>query len=74
MVEELANPERLVSGNIDFSFLVIFLLPVLLIILTYNIMGLEQDFRFEKLISIQFGSIQKWIFSRFLFYILLLIY
>ena len=29
MVEELANPERLVNGNIDFSFIVIFLLPIL---------------------------------------------
>ena len=73
MVEELANPERLVNGNIDFSFLILFLLPVLLIILTYNIRGFEQDFRFEKLISVQFGSIPKWIFFRFMFYVLLLI-
>jgi ABC-2 type transport system permease protein len=74
MVEELSNPERLVNGNIDFSFLVIFLLPVLLIILTYNIKGLEDDFRFDKLITIQFGAIKKWIFIRFLFYIFLLIF
>ena len=45
MVEELANPERLVNGNIDFSFLVIFLLPILMIIMTYNIRGLEQDLK-----------------------------
>ena len=74
MVEEISNPERLVNGNIDFSFLIIFLLPVLLIILTYNIKGLEEDFRFEKLIVIQFGSIEKWIFIRFLFYVSLLIF
>ena len=74
MVEEIANPERLVNGNIDFSFLVIFLLPVLLIILTYNIQGFEQDFRFEKLIQIQFGSISKWVFIRFIFYVFLLIF
>ena len=73
MVEELANPERLVNGNIDFSFLVIFLLPILLIIFTYNIRGFEQDARFEKLIAIQCGSIRKWVFIRFLFYVLLLI-
>ena len=72
MVEEIANPERLVNGNIDFSFLVIFLLPVLLIILTYNIKGFEKDFNFEKLIRIQFGSISKWVFMRFVFYVLLL--
>ncbi len=73
MVEEIANPERLVNGNIDFAFLVIFLLPILLIILTYNIRGLEQDLRFEKLIKIQFGSIPKWVFIRFSFYVILLI-
>ncbi len=73
MVEELANPERLVNGNIDFSFIIIFLLPILLIIFTYNIRGLEQDFKFEKLIEIQYGSIAKWVLMRFIFYILLLI-
>ena len=73
MVEEIANPERLVNGNIDFSFLVIFLLPILIIIMTYNIRGLEQDFRFDKLIKIQYGSVSQWIFIRFSFYILLLL-
>ena len=34
MVEEISNYERLINGNIDFSFLIIFLLPILLIILT----------------------------------------
>ena len=48
MVEEIANPERLVNGNIDFSFLVIYLLPLLLIVLTYNIGGLH----FERLVKI----------------------
>ena len=73
MVEELSNPERLVNGNVDFMFLIIFLLPVLIIILTYNIGGLEKDYRFEKLISIQFGSVKKWVFYRFVFYIFVLI-
>lgn len=68
MVEELANPERLVNGNIDFSFLVIFLLPLLFIILTYNIYGLESDLNFDKLIAIQSGSKQKWILTRLGFY------
>ncbi len=73
MVEELANPERLVNGNIDFSFMVIYLLPVLLIILTYNIGGFEKDSRFEQLIAIQSGSIPKWLMTRYLFYTVLLL-
>lgn len=68
MVEELANPERLLNGNIDFSFLVIFLLPLLFIILSYNIYGLESDMNFDKLIAIQSGSKPKWIFERLGFY------
>ena len=73
MVEELANPERLVGGTIDFSFMVIYLLPLLLIILTYNVGGLERDAQFDRLISIQFGSPAKWLTIRFSFYALLLI-
>jgi len=73
MVQELANPERLVNGNIDFSFLVIFLLPILLIILTYNIFGLETDMNFDKLIAIQSGNVKTWIAARLAFYTILLL-
>ena len=74
MMEEISNPERIVNGSIDFSFLIIFLLPILLIILTYNIGGLEKDLKFEKLISIQSNSFNKWILFRMLFYVFILIF
>ena len=74
MMEEISNPERIVNGSIDFSFLIIFLLPILLIILTYNIGGLEKDLKFEKLISIQSNSFNKWILFRMLFYVFALIF
>ncbi|MAA79678.1 MAG: hypothetical protein CL916_10500 [Deltaproteobacteria bacterium] len=74
MVEEIANPERLLQGNIDFSFLIIYLLPLLLVILTYNIGGLERDKQFEKLITIQYGSIRIWLGTRFAFYVTLLLF
>ena len=64
MVEELANPERLVNGNIDFSFLIIFLLPILLIILTYNVNGLEKDLKFNKLIYIQNHKVNFWLLNK----------
>ena len=73
MMEEISNPERLVNGSIDFSFLIIFLLPILLIILTYNIGGLEKDLKFDKLVSIQSSSFSKWVLFRFLFYFFLLL-
>jgi ABC-2 type transport system permease protein len=74
MVEELSNPERLLNGNIDFSFLVIFLLPMLMIIFSYNIKGLEQDLNFELLVQIQSRSTKNWVMSRLSFYTLLLIF
>lgn len=70
MIEETSNYEKLANGNLDFSFLVIFILPILLIILTYNINGLEKDLKFDKLISIQTKKINRWILYRLLFYFL----
>ena len=68
IVEEISNYERLINGNIDFSFLILFLLPLLLIILTYNINAFEQDYNFENLIKIQSGNKNKWIITRLAFY------
>ncbi len=74
MVEELSNYERLINGNIDFAFLIIFLLPILLIILTYNINSLEKDLNFHKLILIQNRRINYWILNRLLFYLFLVVF
>ena len=73
MVEEMSNPERLLNGNVDFGFVVIFLLPILLIIFSYNIKGFEQDMNFDRLVQIQSGSTKKWVMARLSFYTLLLI-
>lgn len=70
LVEEIANPERLGIGSLDFSFTLLYLTPILLIILLFNIGGLESDFQFTKLIKIQNGSYFQWLFNRYLFYFL----
>lgn len=44
-----------------------------MIILTYNINGLEKDLNFDKLIVIQSGSTQKWILARLSFYSTILV-
>ena len=46
MAEEIANPERLQSGTLDFSFVVLYLLPLLLLIWLYNIKGGRSRCRF----------------------------
>ena len=74
IVEEISNYERLINGNIDFSFLILFLLPLLIIILTYNIRGLESDLKFHDLVSVQVGDYKKWVFYRLLFYAVLILF
>ena len=71
--EEISNYERLINGDIDFSFMIIYLLPLLMIILTFNINGLEKDLNFHKLIAAQNKKVNLWIFNRLLFYVALLL-
>tara|TARA_B110000003_G_scaffold19338_1_gene18887 strand:+ start:3723 stop:5048 length:1326 start_codon:yes stop_codon:yes gene_type:complete len=73
IVEEISNYERLINGKIDFSFLILFILPLLLIILTYNLNGLEKDLKFDDLIAIQTGNSKNWILHRLIFYAALLL-
>ena len=73
MVEEIANPERLGNGTLDFAFLILYLFPLLLIVLTYDIGGVEKDEQFDSLIRIQYGSWTRWIAVRMSFYVSLLL-
>jgi ABC-2 type transport system permease protein len=73
MIEEIANPERLAVGGVDFTFAVIFLAPLLLIILTYNLGGLEQDLAFLNLIEVQTAHVKTWLLFRLSFYLLLVL-
>lgn len=68
MAEEIANPERLAIGTLDFNFVLIYLLPILIIIILFNVGGLEKDLKFEKLIFLNNITKHRWLFIRFLFY------
>ncbi len=72
LAEEIANPERLAIATLDFSFVVLYLLPVLAIILLFNIGGLEKDLGFDRLIAVNHPSRRKWLMARFGLYFLLL--
>ena len=73
LAEEIANPERLAVGTLDFNFVVTYLLPILIIILLFNIGGLEKDLRFNQLVYLQNISKERWLFFRFLFYFIITI-
>jgi ABC-2 type transport system permease protein len=40
---ELTNPEKLLAGNLDLSFVFVYLLPLLIIALGYNLLSAEQE-------------------------------
>ncbi len=71
--EEIANPERLAIGTLDYSFVVLYLLPVLAIVLLFNIGGMEKDLGFYRLIEVNTVSQKKWLLARFTFYFVLLL-
>ncbi|MFY7652828.1 MAG: hypothetical protein ACOVQE_08990 [Chitinophagaceae bacterium] len=72
MTNEIANPERLQSGNLDFSFILFYLSPLLLLIISYQISTTEKEQGFLPLINVQIPSINQWILSRLLFYFFLI--
>lgn len=50
---DLFNPANLLTGNLDFSFVLIFLLPLLIISLTYNLLSEEKEDGTWKLVATQ---------------------
>ena len=72
LAEEIANPERLAIGTLDFNFVFSYLCPILIIILLFNIGGLERDLKFENLIYLQSVSKGYWLLLRFLFYFIVI--
>jgi len=72
MSEEIANPERIQSGTLDFSFVMLFLLPLLLLVLMYNIKGSEAEQGFLPLIYVQTGAKNWWLLMRTSFYALMM--
>ncbi len=73
MAEEIANPERLQTGHLDFSFAILYLLPLLLMICLYNVKGTEVDSGIMPLITVQASNISLWLWTRISFYCILLI-
>lgn len=64
---ELNNPNTLLLGNIDLSFVLIYIFPLLIIAFTYNIISEEKESGTWKIVSIQSKNILLHILK--LFYI-----
>lgn len=73
MAEEISNPERLQTGTLDFAFAVLFLMPLLFLILVYNLKSAETEQGFLSLIYVQTASKNAWLLSRMAFYFVVLL-
>ncbi|MEM6964353.1 MAG: hypothetical protein AAF573_06280 [Bacteroidota bacterium] len=71
MAEEIANPERLQTGSLDFAFVLLFLSPLLLLILLYNLQSAEAEQGFLPLVEVQTASKNGWLITRMAFYVVL---
>lgn len=64
---EIANPEKLASGNFDLSFILIYLFPLLIIVWCYNILSQEKEQQTDRLLAVQGASIRTIITCKLLF-------
>ena len=69
---EIANPEKLASGNFDFSFVLIYLFPLLIIILSYDLFSKEAEQQTDRLLTVQSGNISRILLHKLLFRLLLI--
>ena len=70
---ELNNPSNLLLGNIDFSFVLVYLFPLLIIAFTYNIISEEKESGIWKIVATQSDNIFLYIIKLFYIRILSLI-
>jgi len=73
LAEEIANPERLQTGTLDFAFALLFLSPLVLLVLLYNLKSAETEQGFMPLIEVQSASKNSWLLALMVFYTILLL-
>lgn len=69
---EIANPFYLMVGNLDLSFMIIYILPLLIIVFCYSMYSGEKDAGILPLLQVQRASIKKILLGRLAFYFLLI--
>ena len=70
---ELNNPFNLLIGNIDFSFVLIYLFPLLIIAFTYNIISEEKESGTWKIVMVQSKNPFLWIVKLFAIRVIMII-
>jgi len=60
----LGNAEKLLAGNFDLVFVLAYLTPLLLLILLFDVGGLERDLGMMRLVRTQVSSSRRWMSGR----------
>ncbi|UNZ00062.1 DUF3526 domain-containing protein [Zhouia spongiae] len=61
---EMVNPIQLLFGNFDLSFVIIYILPLLVIAFTFNILSKEKELGTLRLLGAQPISIIRWLLQK----------
>jgi ABC-2 type transport system permease protein len=70
---ELGNPQKLLAGHFDLSFVLVYLLPLLIIALTYNVLSAEAESGTLALLRSQPVSLARVLGAKLLFRFLLVL-
>ncbi|WP_394749345.1 DUF3526 domain-containing protein [Spongiimicrobium salis] len=63
---DLINPMSLQSGNLDFSFVLIYLIPLLVIVLSFNVISEETETGTWRLVAVQAKSKLQFVIAKLL--------
>lgn len=70
---DLVNPTKLLYGNLDLSFILIYVFPLLIIAFTYNLRSEEEEIGTWKIVSVMSTSKLKFLLSKLLVRLTLLL-
>jgi len=61
---EMVNPVQLLFGNFDLAFVIIYILPLIIIAFTFNVLSKEKELGTLRLLGAQPISVRKWLFQK----------
>jgi len=61
---EMVNPVQLLFGNFDLAFVIIYILPLLIIAFTFNVLSKEKELGTLRIIGAQPISIVRWLLQK----------
>jgi ABC-2 type transport system permease protein len=64
---ELANPQKLLVGNFDLAFVLIYLLPLLIIVLSYGLLSADRENGVLPLLRVQAAHVRRLLLGKLLF-------